>query len=320
MRGWPILIIAGVAVVALAVMFREEIWDATGHDPGAQLVYSFKGKGSPDQLAQARRLIEERIAEVPGPATVSIDGDRIVIEVEHAHDVLWIESKIGSDMVVVPRVDLHSLDYDPEYLKDMRARLRGNKRAKELGVEIKLDRLGYHVTAPSRGEYVNTAWAEKHGCSTRDRLTGTGVYCTVSGPDRIQAFLIGDAELFVEPLAEMQLAADRSLVVHDDGKVTRGYVIERSPIVIESAMIASAVAEEDRLILTLTQAGIDTIAARVLAPTVQLIHLVGNEPRETKILPGGKLSIASPRADARRFVNSHGFASLPALHELPDSP
>lgn len=317
-HGWPIVIIAGVAVVALAVMFREEIWEATGHDPGTQRIYKLDGASTPDQRVQAKRLIEERIAEIP--ASVHIEGDRIVIEIEHTRDVLEIDARLGPGMVVVPRLDLRILDFDPEYLKDVKARLRGNKRAKELGVEVKLDHFGYYLEARSGGEYVNTAWAEKHGCSTRDRLAGTGVYCTVSGIARLQAFLTGDPELFVEPLPELRLPADRELAVHDDRKVARAYVVERAPIAIEPLMIASAEAQGDRLILTLTRAGVDTLAARAGAPTVELVQLVDGAPRAVEKLPGDRLSIAAPSADARRFVNAHGFASLPPLHELPDSP
>ena len=318
MRGWPILIIAGVALLALAVMFREEIWELTGHDPGHRMVYTFVGKGTPEQLAQAKRLIEERIAEVP--ATVSIDDERIVIDIKQIGDAIEIESRLGRNLVVAPSVELHILDFDPDYLKDVKTKLRGNKRAKELGVQVALDPLGYHLEAPTKGDYVNTAWAEKHGCSTRDRLTGTGVYCIVTGEQRIQAVLTGDPDLFVEPLADLWLASDRELAVHDDRKVARAYVVERAPITIEAPMIASAEVQGDRLVLTLTRAGIDTLAARAGAPTVELVQLVDGAPRRVEKLPGGKLAIAAPSADARRFVNEHAFASLPPLHELPDSP
>jgi hypothetical protein len=317
MRGWPILIIAGVAVVGLAAMFKEEIWEATGHDPGDRVIYAFNGPVSPEVLAQAKRLVEQRLDGIP--AKVTAEDGHLVIELEKRSDVLDVHGRLDR-LFTVPELELRIVDYVPDYFAELGRRLARNTRAKELGVEVKHDRIGQHIEATTGGIYVNTVWAEQHDCSTKNRLTGTGVYCTVTGTQRIQAFILGDPGLFVEPIVtDLPFPEDRELIVGDSHGTTRGYLLERAPIMIGPAMIANARAEGDRLIITLTPAGIEALSPRASAPTVELVRIANGVPYDVKLEADGTLSLAF--VDARGFVNDLGFASLPGrLRERPDSP
>jgi hypothetical protein len=314
-RAWPIVLIAGIAVVAFAAMFKEEIWALMGHDPGDRLVFGFDRPPTPGELARAKTLIEHDLAGAP--VTVRTSGERIVVELDRRADVIEVAMRVERASTAFPPIWLRILDFDPAYLTAVRKTVVGNARAKELGFEVKLDHFGYHLEAPNKGISVNEAWARAHGCPTTDRMTGIGYYCTVTGRDRITAFLSGDEALFVPPLDLPALAADRELIIGDDGTTARGYIVERAPIVLDSRAIAEATAGDEGLVLSLAQPGIDAMATRV-TPTVELVLFVRDEPREIKLLPGNRVSIPMPASDAWKLVDALAFTTLPHLRQLPD--
>jgi hypothetical protein len=315
-RAWPIILIAGIAVLAIAVMFRDEIWDLMGHDPGGRSVFGFASKPTDSELARVRELIEHRLSDLP--VTIRTDGDRIVIEGKRTLDLMEVDERVRQTTAAFAPIELRILDYDPAYLNDVRKALIGNARAKELGVEVKLDHYGYHLEAPHKGMYVNEAWAAAHHCPTTDRLTGTGYYCTVTGRDRIEAFLKGDEALFVTALDVPPLPADRELVIGDDGTVARGYIVERAPILLDARAITEAIVADDGLVVSLSQPGIDSLAARA-GPAVELVWYDREEPHEVKLLPGSRVWIPMPRSDAWKLVDALAFTTLPRLRQLPDS-
>lgn len=315
---WAVIAILGAAAVVAALMFRDELHELVGDgDDTDTLVFRFDGPVTPEIVERARALVGERLVDLP--VTVHAGGDRLEIEVPDAATSMEVSIRMASAARFVPRVELRILDYDPAYLRELAAPLRTNQRAKELGVELVVDSLGYHLQAPTAGMYVNTGWAQAHGCPTTHRIEGTGVYCTVTGEDRISAVLNGDAALFAEPVASgVELAADRELVIGTDGVRARAYVYERTPIVVEAAAIATADTRGGVLVLSLSPAAAEAVRRRAHDPTVQLARLVGGMPSAARFHDDGVLEVAIDAADARRFVSALAYAHLPQrLREAP---
>lgn len=316
---WVVIAVLGVAVVAAAVIFQDDIQDAIGGggDRPETLVYRFDGPVTPAVIERARTLVADRLSTTG--AIVRVEGDHLEIDVLDTRTSMEVSMRMADADRLVPRIELRILDYDPEYLTAVKAALRKSARAEELGVEVRLDSFGYHLEAPTGSMYVNTAFAEAHGCPARYRIEGTGISCTVTGADRIHAVLDGDPTLFAEPAAPgVTLAPDRELVVADNGQRARAYVYERAPIVLEASTIASADTRGGVLLLTIAPASRELLRRRVSGPAVELVQLVRGAPSPAKLHPDGTLEIAIDASDARTFVNALSYAHLPQrLREAP---
>lgn len=174
---------------------------------------AFDHPPSPQELARGRELLAARL-RMP----VEIRGDKLVVG--------------GDDPFRVTQLHLHhpplrvfSVVYESPELEALRRAMLRDEQATRLGLAVKLDTIGYHVEAPSETLYVNPAWADKHHC-TGHHIEGTGTACYLSAKQRFDAYVRGDAELFIDahPLA---LPPGRDLYATDSGPI---YELDARPL------------------------------------------------------------------------------------------
>ena len=334
-RGWPVIVIVGVSLTVIAISQRECIQDIVG-GRGAHpehLAYGFDGTVSSATLATARDLIADRLTGMP--VNVHVEGDQIVIDTESAVDSFTVVQVIDADLAARPHLEVSILDYESEYLEKLAKHTWTAKAAADLGITAELDHLGHYLRVPNAGKYVNEAWALRHQCDTKDRLTGTGIYCWVDPADRIAAYFHGDAELFIDPLpTELALPADRDLLADsrtDDKEADtykghgswKYYLVERGPIVLDQTTVAGVSHTTTDVTLALNQRGRDQVAARATGSTVELVTLIAGQLKEVHLAttPGGGATIAIESAPAFGAELEHALAvaALPRrLHSLPD--
>ena len=163
------------------------------HPAPLDVELSFDHAPSPAELAHARDLLAARLQ-----MRVDIRGDKLVVT--------------GGDLFRVAELPLHrpplrvfTVVYESPELEALRRAMLRDDQAKHLGLSVALDTIGYHVTSPDDALYVNEAWAEKHHC-TGHRIEGTGTACFLSTKERFDAYVRGNADLFVDahPLAVPQ--------------------------------------------------------------------------------------------------------------------
>lgn len=222
------LVIAVVLVLALLVAARipktaaymEDVpvlgylveW--IGHRGPTEVEITFDHTPTQPELTRARDLLTAYLAPMP----IAVRGDKLVVTTNDPFRVYSLH-------VQHLPLRVFTVVYESPELEDLLRKMARDDQAKRLGLAVKLDRIGYHVEAPSESLYVNPAWAEKHHCEGH-HIEGTGTACYLSAKQRFDAYVRGDADLFIDahPLA---LPPGRDFYATGDGPI---YELESHPL------------------------------------------------------------------------------------------
>lgn len=185
-----------------------------GHKRPTEVVIGFDHTPTPQELTRARDLLTAYLAPLP----ITVHGDELVVTSKEAFRVYYLHLQHAP-------LRVFTVVYESPELEALLRSMRRDDQAQRLGLEVKLDRIGYHVEAPSESLYVNPAWAEKHHCEGH-HIEGTGTACYLSAKQRFDAYVRGDADLFIDahPLA---LPAGRDFYATNDGPI---YELESHPL------------------------------------------------------------------------------------------
>lgn len=222
------LVVAAMLVLALVVAARVPktaaymedvpvlgyVVELIGHHGPTEVEISFDHTPTPQELTRARDLLTAYLAPMP----IEVRGDKLIVTAKNPLRVYALHVQHAP-------LRVFTVVYESPELEDLLRTMRRDDQAKKLGLSIELDRIGYHVQAPSESLYVNPAWAEKHHCEGH-HIEGTGTACYLSAKQRFDAYVRGDADLFIDahPLA---LPAGRDFYATDDGPI---YELESHPL------------------------------------------------------------------------------------------
>ncbi|MBV8760327.1 MAG: hypothetical protein JO257_23750 [Deltaproteobacteria bacterium] len=219
----------GVVLIALLVAIRvprsasylEDVpgigWlvDLFGaHDPGPiEFELTFDHTPSRPELEHARELVAARMSR----GTVVVRGNSLFVS--------------GDDVFRLtlhrPPLRVFEVVYESPELEALRRAMLRDDQAKALRLSVALDRIGYHVESPDDALYVNDAWAQKHGC-TGHHIEGTGTACFLNTRQRFDAYVRGDADLFVDP-HPLALPPGRNFYATDAGPI---YELAAQPLLV----------------------------------------------------------------------------------------
>lgn len=219
-----------------------------GHRGPSEVEISFDHEPTPAELTRAHDLLTAYLAPMP----ITVRGDRFVVTTSDAFRVYYLHLQHAP-------LRVFTVVYESPELEDLLRAMRRDEQAKKLGLSVELDRIGYHVQAPSDSLYVNPAWAEKHHCEGH-HIEGTGTACYLSAKQRFDAYVHGDADLFVDahPLA---LPPGRDFYATDDGPI---YELESHPLEVPVSRLEVS---KDALLIPLGA-----------VPAASVEHLVEIEP------------------------------------------
>jgi hypothetical protein len=200
--------------------------------------------------------------------------------------------------------------YQSDELDRIQKALRKDEQAQKLALSVELDTVGYHLHAPNGMMMVNPAWAAHHHCEGH-HYEGTGTSCEVTARDRIDAYVHGDPDLFVDPHPDaLALPAGRAFYITGAGD---GYELEAQPVEIAAAQITAVAAADSTLELTLPPAVAAALTARANAPTVELVAEIEPGQLHTMTVASNGLAVTIDRAGA--FADALAIAGA-GLHEL----
>lgn len=284
--------------------FFEWLADLT-HVPRepVEAVYTSDRQLTARELASAREPLH-RLTSLP----VTIRDHQLVVTAGPDDDPLRA--------FITPRrepIRIFLVTYQSPELEQLRRTLRTDDQAKHLGISVELDRVGYHLHAPSEIMYVNPDWADAHHC-TGHRIEGTGVGCLLTGRDRLTAYVRGDAGLFTDPHPDLlQTPTGFSFYVEDSGDA---YELESVPIIVGAPRLEGIAVAGDALDLALGPDAATTIAGRAKVTDLDLVA----ELAPGRLLPvtlgaPGHIEIAVG-PDAQRAADELTLASL-GLHQVP---
>ncbi len=328
LRLWHTVAIAAIAVAGGVWLGIRERKTTT------RVVLGFDRPVGADVVTRAASLIREHVRWVP--ATVKPDGDRIAIDIDG--DDPWRLTEVES-AVLVDRVrfEVRVLEDDALYMRDLSDHMRKDPRAAELGVSAEVDRTEngrderaeIFLVASDKGQYVNTAWAEKHGCDTSHRIEGTGVYCTVTGKERIEAYVFGDAELFSTPGDDYRPPIDHELLFEQTGTRWRTHYARRAPLELGSGDIADLARAWDdaagspAMAIDLRAGAGDEVQAATRSGG-QLAIVLDGKLRPARVMPDRgvtvRLQIALASDEEAHYEYAFALHELPARLKLVDGP
>jgi hypothetical protein len=268
----------------------------------ATVAYALAPNASDADLATARDRLD-RLTNLP----TAVRGKRLVVIPGPDDDPLAAIISVRRDPIRV-----FVVVYQSEELDRIKKALRSDEQAKHLGLTVELDHVGYHLHAPPDMLYVNPDWAAAHHC-TGHRIEGTGIACTVTARERIDAYTHGDAGLFIDPHPDaLATPPGRAFYVDDDGNA---YELESTPIEIAPQQITSVQVTGDAIELAFAPAADAAIAARTTAPDVELVAELppGALLPVTRTAPG-HIAFAVG-ADAQRVADELALAAL-GLHQV----
>ena len=272
--------------------------------PSVEVVYVADQAMTPPELARARRLLAQQVR----PLAVTIRGDQLVVEAPTPDEAAHAFVEFSREPI-----RLYVVVYQSPELDRIKSVLRRDDQAKKLGLTIALDPIGYHLEAPSDLMYVNPAWAANHHC-TGHHIEGTGTGCLVTARERIDAYVRGDPDLFVDEHHDLLTAPPgRAFYGQDDG---RFYELESLPIVVERREVVAVHASDESLVLRLPPARADALAARLTSPDTELVAELAPGTLSAATVSGKtKLSIAMPPARASQLAGELILGGL-GLHAI----
>jgi hypothetical protein len=281
----------------------EALADVIGtHDePATELEYRFEHAPSPDALAAVRRSIS--------PATAAVRGDRLVITAATFEQVVSATSTLDR-AARRTKLRVFVVVYQSDELDRIKQTLRKDDQANKLALSVELDPLGYHLHAPNGMMMVNPAWAERHHCEG-SHYEGTGTSCEVTARDRMDAYVHGDPDLFVDAHPDaFAVPPGRAFYITDAGD---GYELEATPIEIAVAQITAVAAAGSTLELTVAPEVAVALMARANAPTVELVAEI--EPGVLHTITVARNGLALTIANAAAFAGDLAIAGI-GLHQL----
>jgi hypothetical protein len=266
------------------------------------IVYTFDRPPSPARLTSAR----DRLGRLTGLRTV-VRGTKLVVTAGPDDDPLRA--------IITPRrepIRVFLVVYQSAELDRLRTALRTDDQAKRLGITVELDRIGYHLHAPSEIMYVNPDWADAHHC-TGHRIEGTGVGCLLTGRDRIAAYVRGDAGLFTDAHPDALAAPTGfSFYVEDDGDA---YELESVPITIAPSQVTNIQVAGDAIDLALGPDAAAALSARATASDVEMVaELAPGHLLPVELAGSGHIAITTG-SDAQRAADELALAAL-GLHQV----
>ncbi len=232
-----------------------------------RLVFGFDRAVPDEVLEQAKSLVAARFA---GASDVRVErrGDQIVVDVSSSNEIARDMESLDIGALVLPRpprLELRVDDGASPYMEKLVAHVRVDDVARDtLKLEPVVDYgmrdaqpTDNYIKAVSTGKYVNVAWADKHGCDSKQRTEGLGVYCLIDAAELLDAYFHGDKQLFVEPLdPEFAVPADHEIVYDKRNyKESRTHYLEREPLIFGVADLASASHTRDATRIELTARG-----------------------------------------------------------------
>ncbi len=313
MKKWLALAIVAFVALGVGVAKRDWIVRRLQHATGTRLVLGFAAPVPPAKLERARDVIQRRVL-----APVRIDGDELVVDLDPDPSTARIVRELQHDLAHPARIELRAIDSDSPFM-DRLGRHVGRDRSNG---DIRDDAdtpTGRYLRAPDRAHYVNEAWANRHGCHG-DRLVGTGIYCTITGRESIEAYIAGDADRGIAGLgSDFVIPADRELVYGRDAGDWRTYYVTREGLPLDASAVADVASSDHSLRIDLTASGTAAVSRFGARGWVALV--IDGEVRGTFEAASVEIGddIMLPLGDDAEAIDAIWLATLPASLSVRDT-
>jgi hypothetical protein len=228
-----------------------------------------------------------------------VRGDTLVV---FAHDAFDAEQWRDRLAVHPAPLSAYSVVYVSDELTALRRSLGSDEQAKKLGIAVEYDSVGYHLQIAHGGMYVNADWAEAHHCDTRDRIVGTGVYCTVSPADRLAAYIKGDPGLFIDA-HPLDIPKCRTFVPDNTATNERFYEVALPALTLVPTHVVAGAEALDL-----------TVDLPAFPSDAELVVQLAGQLYPATLRPGG-LSVACRGSMAFDFETAYALAAA-GLHEI----